>query len=64
MTIIVRDIEVRGVATVMSMAFVRDYDEDPRRAPLDTLDCKVPLFVKDGDAKSYLEWEMWVDQVL
>ncbi|RDY11052.1 hypothetical protein CR513_04337, partial [Mucuna pruriens] len=40
------------------------YEEDPRRAPLDALKCKIPLFIRNKDAESYLEWEMKIDQVL
>ncbi|RDX75671.1 hypothetical protein CR513_44425, partial [Mucuna pruriens] len=39
---------------------MRKYKEDLRRAPLDTLKCKIPLFVKDGDVESYLKWKMKV----
>ncbi|RDX86143.1 hypothetical protein CR513_32564, partial [Mucuna pruriens] len=42
----------------------RRYEEDLRRAPLDAFKCKIPPFIGDGDAKSYLEWEMKLDQVL
>ncbi|RDY09836.1 hypothetical protein CR513_05739, partial [Mucuna pruriens] len=37
---------------------MRRYEENPRRAPLDALECKIPPFVGDGDAESYFEGEM------
>ncbi|RDX85806.1 hypothetical protein CR513_32944, partial [Mucuna pruriens] len=43
---------------------VRRYEEEPKRAPLDTLKYKIPPFLGDKDVKSYLEWEIKVDQVL
>ncbi|RDX95720.1 hypothetical protein CR513_21721, partial [Mucuna pruriens] len=43
---------------------MRRYEEDPKKAPLDTLKCKIPPFIGDGDVKPYLKWEMKVDQVL
>ncbi|RDX60211.1 hypothetical protein CR513_61660, partial [Mucuna pruriens] len=35
-----------------------------RRAPINALKCRVPLFRSEGDVESYLDWEMKVDQVL
>ncbi|RDX78753.1 hypothetical protein CR513_40921, partial [Mucuna pruriens] len=42
---------------------VRRHEKDPRRTPLDTLKCKIPPFVGDEEAESYLEWEMKVRMV-
>ncbi|RDX86175.1 hypothetical protein CR513_32521, partial [Mucuna pruriens] len=39
-------------------------NKEPRKAPLDTLKCKILPFVGYGDVESYLELEMKVDQVL
>ncbi|RDX96089.1 hypothetical protein CR513_21293, partial [Mucuna pruriens] len=42
---------------------MRRYEEDPRKAPLDTLKCKIPPFVRDGDVELYLEWKIKVGMV-